>query len=80
MGPRFALFLLAALPLLAQNTATIFGTALDAGGAVMPGVEVTVTHTQTGLTRQVTTGPTGDYVVVQLPIGSSIRGGSPTCH
>ena len=35
----------------AQSTAQITGSVKDQTGAVLPGVEVTVTHTGTGLTR-----------------------------
>ncbi|MBM3734273.1 MAG: carboxypeptidase regulatory-like domain-containing protein [Acidobacteria bacterium] len=55
--------------LFAQGTATLFGTASDSAGAVMPGVAITATHVQTGVTRQATTDSTGGYTLVQLPVG-----------
>lgn len=54
---------------LAQNSATIYGTISDAGGAVVPGAAVTVTHADTGATRNTVTDATGSYVVVQLTLG-----------
>src|SRR6516162_8387257 len=53
----------------AQNTATIYGTASDSGGSVMPGVAVTVTHVETGVSRATKTDGAGGYVFVQLPVG-----------
>ena len=54
---------------LAQATAQISGTARDQSGAVLPGVEVTVTQTETGITRDTITNETGSYVLPNLPIG-----------
>ena len=54
----------------AQGTATIYGTVTDASGAVVPGAGVTATHVQTGATRQATTDQNGDYILVQLPVGT----------
>jgi hypothetical protein len=42
----------------------------DSSGGVLPGVTVTVTNTQTGLTRTDTTDGTGVYVFPNLPIGT----------
>src|SRR5262245_15822378 len=53
----------------AQATAQISGTAKDQSGAVLPGVEVTVTQTETGVTRATVTNETGLYVLSNLPIG-----------
>jgi len=36
----------------------------------MPGVKVTVTHTETGTVRQAETDATGNWVAVQLPVGA----------
>ena len=43
----------------AQATAQIGGTVKDQTGAVLPGVEVTVTQTETGATRTAVTNETG---------------------
>ncbi len=53
----------------AQATAELSGTVTDATGALIPGVEVTVTQTDTNLSRTVVTNETGSYVLTNLPIG-----------
>src|SRR5438874_3884631 len=53
----------------AQVTAQISGTVKDQSGAVLPGVEVTVTQTDTGLKRSTPTDETGSYVLANLPLG-----------
>ena len=53
----------------AQATAQISGTAKDQSGAVLPGVEITVTQTETATTRNAVTNETGSYVLQNLPIG-----------
>jgi carboxypeptidase family protein len=53
----------------AQNTAQVSGTIKDQTGAVLPGAEVTVTQTDTGLTRNAITDETGSYVLTNLPVG-----------
>src|SRR5436190_5367653 len=63
------LALLMAGDILAQGTAQINGTVKDQTGAVLPGVEVTVTQNETGTTRSAVTNETGSYVLSNLPIG-----------
>src|SRR5947199_7538600 len=53
----------------AQATAQISGTAKDQSGAVLPGVEIKVTQTETGISRDAVTNETGSYVLPNLPIG-----------
>src|SRR3989449_4678836 len=53
----------------AQATAQISGTAKDRTGAVLPGVEITATQTETAATRTAVTNETGSYVLSNLPIG-----------
>ena len=53
----------------AQATAQISGTARDQSGAVLPGVEIHVTQTDTGVVRDAITNETGTYVLTNLPIG-----------
>src|SRR5205809_6785630 len=53
----------------AQATAQISGTVKDQTGAVLPGVEVTATQTDTGIARSAVTNETGSYVLPNLPIG-----------
>src|SRR5437016_5768808 len=53
----------------AQSTAQITGTVKDASGAVLPGVEVTATQTETGIARSTVSNETGVYVLPNLPLG-----------
>ena len=53
----------------AQATAQISGTAKDQSGAVLPGVEIRATQTETGIARTAVTNETGSYVLPNLPIG-----------
>lgn len=65
-----AIFLLAlAVMGLAASSATLRGRVTDAGGAVVPGVMVTVTNTATNLTRKVMTDDNGLYAVPELTPG-----------
>ena len=49
--------------------AQLSGTVLDQSGGALPGVEVTVTQTDTGMTRFVITSGSGGYVFAGLPVG-----------
>src|SRR5438552_18745974 len=53
----------------AQATAQINGTARDQSGAVLPGVEIKATQTETGVTRDTVTNETGSFVLPNLAIG-----------
>ncbi len=53
----------------AQATAQLNGRVADESGAVLPGVTVTVTQTDTGFTRTVVTEGDGAYVMPNLPTG-----------
>src|SRR5687768_14535005 len=53
----------------AQATAQINGTARDQSGAVLPGVEITATQTDTGISRNTITNETGSYVLPNLALG-----------
>jgi hypothetical protein len=56
--------LLAAAPAAAQQgTAEVRGRVLDAQGAVLPGVNVTVTNQDTGFVRDTVSGPDGVYFI-----------------
>jgi Carboxypeptidase regulatory-like domain len=62
--------LLAGAPLLAQQiTGSIRGTAVDSTGAVVAGATVTVRQVETGLTRTAPTDRSGDYLLLELPVG-----------
>src|SRR5437667_286489 len=51
------------------STAQINGTVKDAAGLALPGVSITVTQTDTALTRTVVTDDTGSYTLTNLPVG-----------
>src|SRR5580765_3125455 len=53
----------------AQGTGQMSGTVRDESGAVLPGVTVTVTQTNTGLVRTDVTDATGAYLLTNLPTG-----------
>src|SRR5437016_5336666 len=52
------------------STATILGTVKDISGALVPGVSITVRHTESGLTRSLVSGERGAYTVPLLPVGA----------
>jgi len=52
------------------STATILGVVKDTSGALVPGVSITVKHTESGLTRTVVSGERGGYNVPLLPVGA----------
>jgi hypothetical protein len=53
-----------------QTLGGITGEVTDSAGGVIPNAVVTVTGEQTGLTRTVKTNGSGEYLFVNLPIGS----------
>jgi hypothetical protein len=57
---------------LAQTVAVsqISGTVKDQSGALLPGVEVRVTHIETGTMRSALTNETGSYTIPNLSVGS----------
>jgi Carboxypeptidase regulatory-like domain/TonB dependent receptor len=62
---------LVALPTLAQtNKADIVGTVTDSNGAVVQGATVKVTKVDTGATREVVSGDSGEYRAPSLEIGT----------
>ncbi len=64
------LILLATTPVAwAQASAQLAGSVRDESGAVLPGVTVTVTQTDTGFTRTAVTDESGNYVMPNLPTG-----------
>src|SRR5438067_10197718 len=50
-------------------SAAISGVVRDTSGAVVPGVNITVKHVESGLTRTTITNETGGYSVPALPVG-----------
>ncbi|HYR87188.1 MAG TPA: carboxypeptidase-like regulatory domain-containing protein, partial [Terriglobia bacterium] len=67
MGMLFSALACAAV--WAQSTAQVSGTVRDQTGAVLPGVDVTATQTDTGLKRGAVTDETGSYILPNLPVG-----------
>ena len=61
--------LLACSPAWAQATAQLNGRVTDESGAVLPGVTVTATQTDTAFTRTVVTDDSGSWAMPNLPIG-----------
>jgi hypothetical protein len=53
----------------AQATAQISGTVRDQSGAVLPGVEVTATQTETGIARSAVSNETGSFILSNLAVG-----------
>src|SRR5918998_823765 len=59
--------------LMAQSVDTgILGTVLDGTGAVIPGVDVTVTNSATGVAQTVVTSPTGTFEIRYLLPGEYV--------
>jgi hypothetical protein len=66
-----AIVALSASSVLAQQTlGGITGEVSDTSGSVIPNATVTVLSEQTGLTREVKTNGSGEYLFVNLPIGT----------
>ena len=61
---------LTAVPLTAQQQASISGKLLDPDGLVLPGATVTVSEQNTGFSRNVVTAETGAYTVPNLTPGT----------
>ena len=62
--------MLFASTLLAQRiTGTIRGTISDPSGALVPAASVTVRQVETGLTRTTSSDHTGNYLLLELPVG-----------
>jgi hypothetical protein len=53
----------------AQTTGGITGIITDASGAVIQGAGITVKNVETGATRTATTNGSGQYFVIDLPVG-----------
>lgn len=52
-----------------QAVSQISGTTRDQSGAVVPGVDITATQTDTGIKRTTTTDDAGNFVLPNLPLG-----------
>ena len=53
----------------AQAVSQISGTVKDQSGAVLPGVEITATQTDTGIARNTVSNETGSYVLPNPAVG-----------
>ena len=69
LGIGAVLLLLSSSGAWAQATAELNGRVTDESGAVLPGVTVTATQTDTGFSRVVVTDDTGAYLMPSLPTG-----------
>lgn len=75
-GSRLCLFvsfllLTSTLQLFAQGTGgRILGRVADPSGAVLSGAKITATNDATGVSHDVLTNDTGDYVFPELPVGT----------
>ena len=65
----FAMMLMTATGAWAQATAELNGRVTDESGAVLPGVTVTATQTDTGFARTVVTDESGSWIMPNLPTG-----------
>src|SRR6266850_6927778 len=65
----FCLSILTGMAAAQVTTGSIIGTVKDSGGAVLPGVGIKLTNTETGITRMVTADEFGRYNAPQLPLG-----------
>ena len=65
----FLFSMITSMALFAQSTAQMSGAVTDQSGAVLPGVEVSATQTETGFSRNVVTNETGLYTLTNLPVG-----------
>ena len=63
------IFMAASVALAQQATAQLGGRITDQSGAVLPGVTVTATQTETGFNRSVVSDADGSYVMPNLPTG-----------
>ena len=57
------------LPGFAQSVSQISGTVKDASGLAVPGAQITVTQTDTGVSRTAVSAANGAYALPSLPIG-----------
>ncbi len=64
------IMLIACAPLFAQQiTGSVRGTVADSSGALVAGATVTARQLETGLGRTATTDRSGNYLLLELPVG-----------
>jgi Carboxypeptidase regulatory-like domain len=66
----FAMSLFGGIAAAQVTTGSITGTVKDSAGAVLPGVSIKLTNTETGATRTVIADEVGRYNAPQLPLGA----------
>ena len=66
---KVLLFVIAALPVLAQSGGSLAGTLTDPNGATVPDATVTAKHDETGAEITATTSRGGVYVFPSIPVG-----------
>lgn len=59
-----------ALTAAGQTSGTLSGRAVDASGAVVPGVTISARHLERGVERDIVTGSDGRFVLAALPVGA----------
>ncbi len=67
---QLAVFLLSCSLFGQSNRGAITGTVSDAAGALVPGVQVVLINTETGARSDTVTTGTGNYSLLQLPVGT----------
>ena len=67
---QIAVFLLSWSLLGQSNRGAITGTVADSAGALVPGAKVVLANTETGARFDTITTGTGNYSVLQLPVGT----------
>jgi carboxypeptidase family protein len=70
LGLALALSLLPAQVAAQAVTGTILGRVVDSTGGAVPGVPITLVHTETGFSRTVNTDAAGEYTAPSLPTGN----------
>src|SRR5215470_4415105 len=64
------IFLLTGIATAQVTTGSVSGNVKDSAGAVLPGVSIKLTNTDTGFTRTVISDEVGRYNAPQLPLGA----------
>ena len=67
---QLAVFLLSWSLAAQSNRGAITGTVSDSAGALVPGVQVVLTNSETGAKSDTVTTGTGNYSLLQLPVGT----------
>jgi hypothetical protein len=72
------IMLIACAPLFAQQiTGSVRGTVADSSGALVAGATVTARQLETGLGRTATTDRSGNYLLLELPVVTTLSRSRP---